>query len=81
VFSLQIKESVSVLVWSFVRGDMRVRGFVSGDMLGGFGPSSLLISHSARIALARGRTLRGSVAIWRSRTRLFFYGLGPDSLV
>ena len=32
---------------------------------------------SATIVLARGRTFGGSVVIWRSRKRLFFYGYGP----
>jgi hypothetical protein len=32
-------QHVNVWVWSFVSGDMRVRGFVSGDMRGGFGRS------------------------------------------
>jgi hypothetical protein len=35
-------------------------------------------SISARIFLARGSSFGGSVVIWRSRKRLFFYGLGPD---
>jgi hypothetical protein len=32
---------------------------------------------SATIVLARGSTFGGSVVIWRSRKRLFFYGYGP----
>jgi hypothetical protein len=35
-------------------------------------------SVSARIALAKGSTFGGSVAIWRFRTRVFFHGLGMD---
>jgi hypothetical protein len=35
-------------------------------------------SISARIVLARGSTFGGSVAIWRSRKRVFFYGYGPN---
>jgi hypothetical protein len=34
-------------------------------------------SISARILLARGSTFGGLVVIWRSRTRLFFYGFKP----